>query len=511
MIDSVKKQTYGNWELCIADGGAAEDDTVEKEMKRYRRDGRIRYKKLAQNKGISGNTNEALKMARGQVIMLLDHDDLLSREALFEIVKVFNEDPEADVAYSDEDKVSLDLKHYFDPHFKPDFNLDLLRSNNYICHLFAAKRSVVEKAGAFRSEFDGAQDYDFILRCVEQSGKVAHIPKVLYHWRMHPLSTAANPESKMYCYEAGRRAVEEHLKRRQVPALVGMQEQLGYYYVDYKLKGEPLVSILIPNRDEKECLCRCVGSILSKTEYRNYEILILENNSEKEETFAYYRELEKDDRIRVLHWEKAFNYSAINNFGVENAGGEYCLLLNNDTEVLAPEWLGLMLADCQRPEVGAVGAKLLYPDDTIQHGGVVLGLGGVAGHIFSRQPEWVPGYFARAILQQDYSAVTGACLMTKREQYRKLGGLEETLTVAFNDVDFCLRLGEAGLLVMYEPRACLYHHESLSRGSEDTPEKKKRFSEEEAFMRERWGSLLAAGDPYYNKNLSLSSGDCSLK
>ncbi len=511
MIGSVKEQTYRKWELCIADGGAAEDDTVEKEMQAYRKDGRIRYKRLAENRGISGNTNEALEMARGQVIMLLDHDDLLSEEALFEFVRVFNEDPEADVAYSDEDKVSLDLKHYFDPHFKPDFNPDLLRSNNYICHLFAAKSSVVKKAGVFCSEFDGAQDYDFILRCVEQSRKVAHIPRVLYHWRMHPLSTAANPESKMYCYEAGRRAIEEHLKRRQVSASVGMQEQLGYYYVDYELKGEPLVSILIPNRDEKECLRRCVESVLTKTKYRNYEILILENNSEQEETFAYYRELEKDGRIRILRWESGFNYSAINNFGVENARGEYCLLLNNDTEVLSPEWLGLMLADCQRPEIGAVGAKLLYPDDTIQHGGVVLGLGGIAGHIFSRQPEWVPGYFARAILQQDYSAVTGACLMVERERYRKLGGLEEMLTVAFNDVDFCLRLGEAGFLVMYEPRARLYHHESLSRGGEDTPDKKKRFSEEEAFMRKRWGTLLESGDPCYNRNLTLSSGDCSLK
>ncbi len=510
MIASVKEQSYSHWELCIADG-SGENGEVEKAIQQYLSDNRIKYKKLDQNMGISGNTNAALDLASGEIIMLLDHDDILAPEALYEFVKAFNENPEVDSIYSDEDKISMDLKRHFDPHFKTDFNLDLLRSNNYICHLFAVRKTIVEQVGGFREEFDGSQDYDFILRCTEVSKKVAHIPKILYHWRMHQQSTAANPESKMYCYEAGKRAIEAHLKRQNVSAKVMMQEHLGYYSVDYEKKGTPFVSILIPNKDESECLRRCIESIFEKTLYRNFEILVIENNSTEEETFAYYKELEKNPQVRVIYWDGIFNYSAINNFGTKEAKGEYFLLLNNDTEVISPEWLDMMLADCQRKEIGAVGCKLLYPDDTIQHCGVVIGMGGIAGHIFNGLPRESTGYFARTKVQQDFSAVTAACLMVSREVYMQLNGLDEKLKIAFNDVDFCLRIREAGYLIMLEPRVLLYHHESKSRGQEDTLEKMKRFDSEVEYMKTRWARILEDGDPYYNRNLTLKSGDCSLR
>ncbi len=510
MLVSVQEQTYKKWQLCVADG-SGEDECVEKAIQPYLKDKRICYKNLKENKGISGNTNAALDMASGEVIMLLDHDDILAPEALYEFVKVFNKNDEADAVYSDEDKISMDLKRHFDPHFKTDFNLDLLRSNNYICHLFAVKKSIVDCVGGFRKEFDGSQDYDFILRCTEKARQVVHIPKVLYHWRMHQQSTAANPESKMYCYEAGKRAIEAHLERLHISAKVEMQEYLGYYNVDYEKKGTPLVSIIIPNKDEKECLSRCIESIFQKTLYRNFEIIVVENNSLEEETFQYYKELEKNPQIRILYWKNSFNYSALNNFGVKEAKGDYFLLLNNDTEVISPEWLDVMLADCQRDDIGAVGCKLLYPDDTIQHCGVIIGMGGIAGHIFNGQSRESTGYFARTKVQQDFSAVTAACLMISKSVFTQMGGLDEQLKVAFNDVDFCLRIREAGYLIMLEPRALLYHHESKSRGSEDTLEKMKRFDSEVEFMQERWAGILKDGDPYYNHNLSLLTGDCSLR
>ncbi len=509
MIDSVQRQSYGKWELCIADG--SEDKSVQKAIQPMLKDQRIKYKLLEKNYGISGNTNAALKLASGDIIMLLDHDDLLAPEALFEFVKAFNRDPEIEAVYSDEDKVSSNLRHYTDPYFKSDFNLDLLRSNNYICHLFAVKKQIVDLVGDFRGEFDGSQDYDFILRCTEQAKKVYHIPRILYHWRISSTSTAAAAENKMYCYEAGKKAIMAHLERCGLHGEVGLTEHLGHYYVDYELKKQSLVSILIPNRDEKECLKRCIDSIIEKTKYRNFEIIVIENNSKKQETFDYYEELKKNSQIKVMIWEKGFNYSAINNFGVKAAKGEYYVLLNNDTEVIEPGWLEIMLADCQREDVGIVGSKLLYPDDTVQHCGVVIGLGGVAGHIFGGIPAWVPAYFAWSKIQRDVSAVTAACLMVSADLYKQVGGFDEQLKVAYNDVDFCLKIRKAGKLVLWDPRVLLYHYESRSRGADDTSEKKKRLDLEADFIKERWGALIKAGDPYYNPNLTLLKDDMSLR
>ena len=509
MVNSVQRQSYGNWELCIADG--SEEDSVRKAIQPMLKDKRIRYKLLEKNYGISGNTNAALRLATGDIIMLLDHDDLLAPEALFEFVKAFNQDPEIEVVYSDEDKVSSNLRHYSDPYFKPDFNLDLLRSNNYICHLFAVKRHIVELVGDFRGEFDGSQDFDFTLRCTEQAKRIYHIPKILYHWRMSSTSTAADAENKMYCYEAGKRAIMAHLERSGIRGEVGLTEHLGHYYVDYELKKRSLVSILIPNRDEKECLKRCIDSIVEKTTYRNFEIIVIENNSKKRETFDYYEEVRKNPQINVIIWKDDFNYSAINNFGVKAAKGEYYVLLNNDTEVIEPRWLEIMLADCQREDIGIVGSKLLYPDNTVQHGGVVIGLGGVAGHIFGGIPAWVPAYFAWSKIQRDVSAVTAACLMVSAELYGQIGGFDEQLRVAYNDVDFCLKARKAGKLVLWEPRALLYHYESKSRGADNTSEKRKRLSLEADFIKARWGELIEAGDPYYNPNLTLSKDDLSLR
>lgn len=511
MIDSLLAQTYSNWELCIANG-SPDDEAMNKILAEYAaKDSRVLVKNLTENKGIAGNTNAALSMATGEFIGLLDHDDLLAPNALYEIVKALNQDTEIEAIYTDEDKVTTDLKEHFQPHLKPDFNLDLLRSNNYICHFFVVKRTIFEKTGGFRQEFDGAQDHDFIFRCVEEAKKVGHVPEILYHWRTHKASTADNPASKMYAFEAGRRAIEAHLKRMGVEGTVTHTQDLGFFRVQYPVKGEPLVSIIIPNKDETETLRACIESIREKTEYTNYEILIVENNSTTDEIFRYYKELSNDPKIRLLRWKKEFNYSAINNYAVRQAKGEYLLFLNNDVKVITPGWIKEMLGVCERSEVGAVGVKLIYPDNTIQHAGCVIGIGGIAGHMFVNMPSNRTGYLHKASILQDMSAVTAACMMMKRSAFEEAGGFEEKLSVAFNDVDFCLRVREQEKLIVYDPYVQLYHYESKSRGAEDSPEKVRRFQEEIEFMRSRWAKLLKAGDPYYNKNLSLTKWNYSLK
>lgn len=513
MIGSVQAQTYENWELCLADGGV--DDTSVQSIieKEYAKEPRIRYRKLDANKGISGNTNAALALATGEWIGLLDHDDLLAPDALYETVKAMNAHPEAEAFYSDEDKVSMDLKHHFEPHFKSDYNPELLRSNNYICHFFVTSREMMDRVGGFRAEFDGSQDHDLILRITERAREVVHIPKILYHWRMHRNSTAANPQSKMYAFDAGKRSVQAQLDRLGIDASAEHTEHLGFYRVDYHVKEEPLVSIIIPNKDQADVLRRCIESVLDKTLYKNYEILVIENNSTEEETFRYYKELEKEERVRVLTWPgKGFNYSAINNFGAGEAKGDYFLLLNNDIEVIRPDWLTRMVGCCAQKGVGAVGAKLFYPDGTIQHGGVIVGLGGIAGHMFLQKPGDFVGYFARAKVQQDLSAVTAACMLVKAEAYRAVGGLNEEIKVAFNDIDFCMRLRKAGLRIVLDPNVQLIHHESISRGQDTTPEKRKRFESEVKYFEDHWGEELAAGDPFYNPNLSLvATQDFTLK
>lgn len=548
MIRSVQEQSYTNWELCIANA-SPEDGNMKRVLEASVKDARIRVRELAENKGIAENTNEAFAMATGEFTGLLDHDDLLAPQALYRVVEMLQPDKKSenrrkseqggksekdansekdrrmihawkhdgriDVIYSDEDKVTTDLSEHFQPHFKPDFNLDLLRSNNYITHFFVARTELIREVGGFRREYDGAQDYDFIFRCVERAQAVRHIPEILYHWRTHKASTADNPASKMYAFEAGKRAIEGNLARSGVQGKVSHTKDLGFYRVEYPVQGQPLVSILIPNKDQKESLQKCLDSLFSITAYKNYEVIIIENNSTQEETFRYYEELQKKNNVHVVTWKdsknQGFNYSAINNWGVTKAKGEYLLFLNNDVEIIRENWIEEMLGNCQRQEVGIVGAKLYYPDDTIQHAGIIIGIGGVAGHAFLNLNRNRTGYLHKASLQMNLSAVTAACMMMKRSVFEQVGGFEEKLSVAFNDVDLCLRTVQAGYLVVYDPRVELYHYESKSRGQEDSKEKIRRFQSEIEFMRTRWETLLKEGDPYYNKNLTLSKWNYSLR
>ena len=509
MIESVLSQTYANWELCIANA-SPEDKKVRTIIDEYAsKDKRICVKDLEKNEGIGANTNRGFEMATGDYIALLDHDDIIAPDALYEIaVKIRESHP--DLLYTDEDKVSGDDLTHSQPHFKPDFNPDLLRANNYICHMLVVKKALVEKVGGIREGFDGAQDHDFILRCSEVAGKIAHIPKVLYHWRTHQASTSDNPDSKLYAYEAGVRAVKESIDRQNIKAHIEQTKDYGFYKVKYDVTGEPLVSIIIPNKDGADTLKTCIESILGKSTYKNYEIIIVENNSTTDEIFAYYKKLEGNSRIKILKYEGGFNFSAINNFAVKQANGEYLLFLNNDTSVITPDWIEQMLGNAQRSDVGAVGCRLIYPDNTIQHAGVIIGIGGIAGHAFMGMPAARSGYMHRASTQIDVSAVTAACMMMPKSVFDEISGFEENLTVAFNDVDLCLRVRQKGYLVVYDAYVELYHYESKTRGAEDTQEKARRFYSEIEFMRSRWIELLKKGDPCYNPNLTLSKTNYSL-
>lgn len=513
MLDSIVAQTYANWELCLADGSSKGTD-VSKIVKKYQdKDSRILYKRLEKNGGISDNTNAAIAMTSGDYIVLADHDDAMTEDALFECAKAVREHPECEVIYSDEDKMDMDGGALFDPHFKPDFNLDLLTSVNYICHQFVVKKELVDKVGGLRKEFDGAQDYDFIFRCTEAASGVWHIPKVLYHWRCHQDSTASNPQSKLYAFEAGSRAIMEHYHRVGIEAeKVEKGVDYGIYHTIFKILGEPLVSIIIPNKDHHQDLDLCIRAILTRGTYKNLEFVVVENNSTKKETFAYYQSIQKEfPQVRVVNWTKEFNYSAINNFGVRHARGEYLLFLNNDTELIARNFIEEMLGFCQREDVGAVGARLLYQDDTIQHAGVVVGFGGIAGHTFIGLHKAENSYFHRAMCAQDYSAVTAACMMSKKSVFEEVGGFSEDLAVAFNDIDYCMKVRSLGKLVVYAPYAVLYHYESKSRGLEDTPEKVARFNREVAKFAKKWPDILKNGDPYYNPNLTLRKSNFALR
>ena len=513
MLDSIVNQTYSKWEVCIADG-SPRGESRERLIKRYAdRDTRFKYVILGENKGISGNTNAAMDMAQGDFLVLADHDDTLTPDALFECVKAMNEDPLYDVIYSDEDKLDMDGQALFDPHFKPDFNPDLLTSVNYICHLFVVNRNLVEAIGGFRQEFDGAQDYDFIFRCTEQARKVHHILKVLYHWRCHMNSTASNPESKMYAFEAGARAIKAHYDRMGITVdSVEKGVDYGIYHTRFHLDEEPLVSVIIPNKDHRADLDLCLTSLLDKGTYRNLEVIVVENNSTEPETFDYYEELqEKRKNVRVVTWKREFNFSAINNYGVTFAHGEYLLFLNNDVEVIEPDVIREMLGYARRDDVGIVGARLLYQDDTIQHAGVVIGFGGIAGHTFIGLHQAENSYFHRAMCAQDYSAVTAACMMSKRSLFDQVGGFREELAVAFNDIDYCLKIRSLGKKVVYNPYALLYHYESKSRGLEDTPEKVERFNREVARFIGYWPEIVINGDPYYNPNLTLRKSNFALR
>lgn len=511
LIDSVVAQSYGNWELCLADGSTS-PKTGAYIKKHYNSEGRIVYRKIEENLGISGNTNFAISMGTGEFIMFCDHDDVVAPNALYEMVKVINEKPKTDIVYTDEDLINSDGTVHSSPRFKPDFNFDFLRSINYICHIFLVRKSLIDRVGMLRKEFDGAQDYDFILRCCEQTEHIAHVPKVLYHWRAHDNSTAGNPESKQYAVDAGKRALEEHYRRMGYEAVVENTGIFIVYRTIMKVQGNPKVSVIILNKDHREDLEKCVVSIEEKTDYPNYEIIVVENNSELPETFAFYEELQRRySNVKVVTWDGPFNYSAINNYGAEYATGDYYLMLNNDIEVISPGWMSEMLGYCQREDVGIVGAKLYYSDDTVQHAGVVVGVGGFAGHVLTRFRKGETGYFGRLVTIQDTSAVTAACLMIKKSIYQLIGGFDEEFVVALNDIDLCLKVRALGQLVVFNPYAELYHYESKSRGFEDTPEKKARFKKEIKRFREKWGEILSKGDPYYNPNLTLVRGDCSIR
>ena len=515
MIESVQASSYEKWELCLADG--TPDERLMPVIEKYRQnDKRIVYKKLEKNEGIAGNTNQAIAMATGDYIAFLDHDDIITADALYEMAKQITEGVLSgkvpDMLYSDEDKTDSEMTKFMDPHFKPDFNLDLLRSNNYITHFLVVKRSLQEKAGGIRKDFDGAQDYDFVLRCTEHAKNIVHIPKILYHWRVHELSTAGGGGTKDYAKDAGKRALQAHLDRLGIKALVETTQYFGFYRVKYELTEEPFVSIIIPNKDEVPTLQKCLKAI-EKSTYKNYEVIIVENNSTNPDTFSYYKEIESDT-IHVVHYPDGFNYSKLNNFGASYAKGSYYVLMNNDIEVMHEDWLLRMLSNCERPEVGIVGARLYYPDHTIQHAGLVVGIGGslrgIGANLYQGMRGERSGYLHRAAFQMNYSAVTAALLMVKKEVYDKIGGFEEQLSVAFNDVDFCLRAKEEGYLIVYDPLVEAWHYESKSRGAEDSPEKVARFQAEIEFMRERWENLLKKGDPNYNINFSRVRADYSL-
>ena len=514
MIDSCINQTYSNWELCLADGSDKEHSYVGKIVSKYAlKDKRIIYKKLKENNGISENTNECIKMSSGDYIALFDHDDILHPSVLYEYMKVICE-KNADFIYCDEDKFEHDITKAYDPYFKPDFAIDNLRVNNYICHFTVFKKDLFNKVGLFRKEFDGSQDHDMILRLTEKAENIIHVPKILYHWRVSASSVASDPYAKPYTIESGIKAVSEHLERCNLKAEVKSSEvHPNIYRIRYDIIGNPLISILIPNKDHVNDLSRCINSILEKSTYKNYEIIVIENNSTEQETFDYYDEIQKNENIKVITYKTngKFNYSAINNFGVKHAEGEHLLFLNNDIEVISENWLEEMLMYSQREDIGAVGAKLYYPNETIQHCGVIIGIGGVAGHSHKYYPRISNGYFAKCMMVQNYSAVTAACLMMKAKIFNDINGFDELFEVAFNDVDLCMRIRKAGYLIVCTPYAELYHYESISRGLEDTPEKQARFNGEVNRFKNRWSKELEEGDPYYNPNLTLEREDYSLK
>lgn len=512
MIESVQAQTYKNWELCLADGSDCEHSFVGEICKKYADgDKRIKYEKLESNLGISENTNACIRMATGEYIALFDHDDLLHPSALYEVMRAICEHG-ADFIYTDENTFSEEPRDAYNPHFKPDFSPDTLQSYNYICHLSVFSRELLDSVGYFRSEYDGSQDYDLILRLTEKAKKVFHIRKILYYWRAHKNSVAQDVGAKPYTVTAAKKALAAHLERCGLKGEVLDSSVPTTYHIKYEIDGNPLISVIIPNKDHTDDLDICLKSLYEKSLYKNFEVIIVENNSTEKETFEYYEALtQKHGNIKIVTWKGNFNYSAINNFGVNYAKGEYILLLNNDVEIINGSCLEEMLMFAQRKDVGAVGAKLYYSDDTVQHAGVILGLGGTAGHAHKHFGRSHPGYMARASIAQNLTACTAACLMMRRDVFDEVGGLDESFEVAFNDVDLCMKIREKGYLVVFTPYAELYHYESKSRGNDSTPEKLERFRGEIDRFKEKWQKQLDDGDPYYNPNLTLTRDDFSLK
>ncbi len=523
MLDSVINQTYGNWELCLADGSDDAHNYVGQVCLEYQKEDkgrtggkeRIVYKNLEKNEGIAGNTNRCLAMATGEYIGLFDHDDIIHPSVLYEYAKVINEQ-EADYIYCDETTFkNNDINKMLTMHFKPDYAIDNLRANNYICHFSVFYRHLLDGNELFRTKFDGSQDHDMILRLTDKAKKVVHVPKLMYYWRSHAGSVASGIQAKTYAVDAAKGAVADHLRKHGFEhfKITSTRAFETIFKISYQIIGNPKISIIIANKDHEPDLRRCITSILEKSTYDNFEIIVVENNSETAEIQKYYEELKENEKVKVITYQGAFNYSAINNLGASKAEGEYLLLLNNDTQVITVNWMEELLMYAQRNDVGAVGAKLYYGDKTIQHAGVVLGLGAhrTAGHSHYMQHRENLGYMGRLCYTQNVSAVTGACLMVSKALFEKAGGLEESFAVSLNDVDFCIKLREMGYLNVFTPFAELYHFESASRGLDDKGEKAERYNEESARFREKWKEVLAKGDPYYNPNFSLDRSDFSLR
>jgi O-antigen biosynthesis protein len=507
MIASVKNQTASNWELCLADASTAHH--VRPILEKAKSDARIKVRYLESNQGIAGNSNAALSLATGDWIALLDHDDTLAPFAIHELSKTIQSHSQADLIYSDEDKLNRNGQRT-EPLFKPDWSPETLRSRNYLCHFTAIRKSLVDELQGFREGFDGAQDYDLFLRASELARKVVHIPAILYHWRAHDGSTAANYQAKTYAFDAGQKAIEQHLARCNAPGKVYHTPIPGTYRVQYDLTQTPKVSVIIPNQNHAAMLARCVEAVTQST-YPNYEILIVENGSTESDVHRYYETLAETDQGLVLNWTKPFNYASVNNFAAHHATGEMFLFLNNDIEAIEPNWLSEMVRQAIQPGIGAVGAKLLYPDDTVQHAGIVVGMGGAAGHGQVQFPSNAPGYHQKLLFTQNVAAVTGACLMIPKHVFDRVGGFDEGFVLAFNDVDLCMQILAAKYRIVWTPDATLYHLESKTRGQEDTVEKQRRFKREYDLFLAKWSAFLKQGDPYYSPHFRLDRADVALK
>jgi len=513
-IQSIIEQTYDNWQLCIANG-SPESGRICNILNAYQtKDRRIKVLHLKENLGIAGNTNAAIELASGEFVGFLDHDDGLATFALFEVVLALQLHIDADLIYSDEDLISSDGQKRFNPHFKPAYSPDLLRSINYITHFLVVRKTLGDQIRWLKSGYEGAQDYDLTLRIVEQARSILHIPKILYHWRHWSSSTTnthdTSSPAKKSANEAGKKALREHLERCGLKSMVEDGSDLTLYQVRYCITGNPLVSIIILTRDHAEDLRKCILSIQSKSTYSNYEIVLIENGSQEEKTFLLYEELQKNPSIRIITYKEPFNFSCANNYAASQALGDVFLFLNNDIEVLSQDWLERMLEHTLRKEVAIVGSKLCYPNNTIQHAGVILGVGGFAGHSHKYFPRNAKGYINRLRLIQNYSAVTGACMMIRREVFYELEGFDEQYAIAANDIDICLKALSNGYLIVWTPYSELYHHESRTRGTEDTEEKKSRYGQEIARFKQKWSVILDRGDAYYSPNLTLSSEDFSI-
>ncbi|MCL1829919.1 MAG: glycosyltransferase family 2 protein [Oscillospiraceae bacterium] len=506
LVNSLKNQTYSNWQLCLADGSDNGNTYIESYCSSLaKNDTRFIYQKLDKNYGIAGNRTKAAELSDGEYICFLDHDDMLAERALFEVVKAINES-HADFLYSDEIIYMGKRNMVSSLHLKPDYSPDYLRCCNYICHLTVIKQTLVEKIGLYNANYDGSEDYDFVLRATEAAETIYHIDEPIYYWRVHEQSVASDISAKPYAWDSAKRAVEAHLERVGLKGKVEYSASVPMLHVNYEIEGTPLVSIIIPSSDHREDLEKCINSILNKSTYENYEIIIIENNSKEEVTFEYYRELQHIENIQIVYWDHEFNFSAINNYGVACAKGQHYLFLNNDVEVITSDWIEQMLMFTQREDVGVAGVKLLYEDDTVQHGGIAVGVAGSAANLCQLFPRAYEGYMSRLAIVSNMSAVTAACMMVKKAAFEAVGGFDEILAVSFNDVDLCLRIREVGYLVVFNPVAELYHYESRSRGYDTKGDKRVRMEREKAILVERWQKYFTEkGDPYYNKNFGKQS------